>query len=165
MINDGEKWNYFAVKSLSALLRGITSKHVGDFYSLNCFCSYTTKKILKNIKNVCENHDYCYVDMPEEDNKILKYNHGERSMRAQFVIYADLDCLLKKMEICHNDPEKLSTTKVNKHTPSGYLLFTRCSFDTTKNKLDYYRDKNCTEKFCKDLKEHATSIINYEKRK
>ena len=27
MITDGEKWHYFAVKSLSALLNGITSNH------------------------------------------------------------------------------------------------------------------------------------------
>ena len=35
--------------------------------------------------------------MPKEDNKTLKYNHGEKSMRAPFVIYADLECLLEKM--------------------------------------------------------------------
>ena len=29
--------------------------------------------------------------MPEEDNKILKYNHREKSMRAPFVIYVDLE--------------------------------------------------------------------------
>ena len=57
-----------------------------------------------------------------------------------------------------------STTKINKHTPSGYSLFTHCSFDKTKNKLDYYRGDNCKEKFCKDLREHATKIINYEKK-
>ena len=45
-------------------------------------------KKLKKHKNVCENHDYCYVEIPEEDNKILKYNHGEKH-RAPFVIYAD----------------------------------------------------------------------------
>ena len=31
MITDGKKWHYLAVKSLSALLRGITSNHNGDF--------------------------------------------------------------------------------------------------------------------------------------
>ena len=103
--------------------------------------------------------------MPEEDNKILKYNHGEKYMRAPFVIYADLECLLEKMSICHNDPEKSSTTKVNKHTPSGCSLFTQCWFDKTKNMLDYYRAKNCMEKFFKDLKEHATRIINCDKKK
>ena len=56
---------------------------------------------------MCENRDYCYVEMPKEDNKILKHNQGEKS-----------------------------TTKIDKHTPSGYSLFTHCSFDTTKNKLD-----------------------------
>ena len=56
-------------------------------------------------------------------------------------------------------------TEINKHTPSGYSLFTHCSFDKTKNKLDYYRGEDCMKKFCKDLREHATKIINYEKKK
>ena len=77
MITDGEKWHYLAVIKLLAWLRGITSNHKGDFYCLNCFHSYRTENKLKKHYNVCKNHDYCYVEMPEEDNKILKYNHGE----------------------------------------------------------------------------------------
>ena len=85
--------------------------------------------------------------MPEEYNKILKYNEGKKSMRVPFIIYADLECLLEKMNTCHIHPEKSSTTIINKHTPSSYSLFTHCSFDTTKNKLDYYRGKNCKKTF------------------
>ena len=103
--------------------------------------------------------------MLEKDNKILKYNRGEKSMKAPFIIYADLESLLEKINTCHNNPEKSSTTKINKHTASGYSVFTCCSFDTTKNKLDYYRDKNCMKNFCPDLREHETKIINYEKKK
>ena len=44
IITDGKKWHYLAVKSLSALLRGITSNHNGDFYCLNCFLSYIQRK-------------------------------------------------------------------------------------------------------------------------
>ena len=68
------------------------------------------------------------------------------------------------MNTCYNNPEKSSTTKINKHKPSGYSLFTHCSFDTTKNKLDYYRGKNYMKNFCLDLREHVTKIINYEKK-
>ena len=164
MITDGEKWDYLAVKSLSVLFRGITGNNNGDFYCLNCLQSYTTENKLKKHKKVCENHDYCYVEMPEEYNKILKYNEGEKSMRVPFIIYADLECLLEKMNTCYNNPEKLSTTKINKNTPSGYSLFTHCSLDRTKNKLDYYRGKNCMKNFCLDLREHATKISNYEKK-
>ena len=86
-------------------------------------------------------------------------------MKVPFIIYADLECLLEKMSTCINNPNESSTTKINKHTPSGYSIFTSCSFDELKNKLNYYRGKDCMKKFCKDLKEHATRIINYEKKK
>ena len=89
--------------------------------------------------------------MHEEDNKILKYNQREKSMKVPFIIYADLESLLEKMNTCYDNPEKSSTIKINKHTPSGYSLFTHCSFDATKNKIDYYRGKNCTKNFCLDL--------------
>ena len=93
MITDREKWHYFPVKILSALLKGITGNNNGDFYCLNCFRSNTTENKLEKRKNICGNYVYCFVERPEEDNKIVKYNHGEKSMRAQFVIYADLECL------------------------------------------------------------------------
>ena len=85
-------------------------------------------------------------------------------MKIPFIIYADLEFLLEKMNTCHNNPEKSSKIKINKHTPSGYSLFTHCLFDKTKNKTDYYRGKNCMKNICLDLKEHATKIINYEKK-
>ena len=81
-----------------------------------------------------------------------------------FVVYADLECLPEKMSTCYNNPEKSSTTKINKHTPSGYSIFTHCSFDKSKSKFSYYRGEDCMKKFCKDLREHAAKIINYEKK-
>ena len=68
MITDDEKWHYLAVKNLSALFREITGNNHGDFYCLNCFQSYTTENKLKKHKKVCENHDYCYVEMLEKSN-------------------------------------------------------------------------------------------------
>ena len=47
MITDGKKWYYIAVRSLPALLRGITSSNNKDFYCLNCFHSYRTHSNLK----------------------------------------------------------------------------------------------------------------------
>ena len=47
MITDGtNNWHYLAVKSISGLIRRITSSHSGDFYCLNCFHPYTTEKKL-----------------------------------------------------------------------------------------------------------------------
>ena len=65
-------------KYISKLFRGITSNHVGDFYCLNCFHSYTTKKTPEKHERTCKNYDFCHVKMPHENNKILKYNPGEK---------------------------------------------------------------------------------------
>ena len=57
IISDGEKWYYLTVRSLSALLKGITSNHKGDSYCLNCFHSYRTKEELEKHMKVCEDKD------------------------------------------------------------------------------------------------------------
>ena len=100
MITDSEKWHYLAVNNLSGLLRGVAGNHNGECYCLNCFLAYTTKNKLETHKKIYETRDYCYVEMPNEDNEIIKYNHGEKSMKAPFIIYADLGCLLQKISTC-----------------------------------------------------------------
>ena len=51
MIPNGEQWYYLAIKKISSLLRGITSKYNGSFYYLNCLHSFRTKTNLKQIRN------------------------------------------------------------------------------------------------------------------
>ena len=87
--------------------------------------------------------------MPKEDDKILKHNHGEKSMKVLFIIYADLESLLTKIDTCCNNSNESSTTKINVHTPSGYFLFTPCSFDNTKISLIITGVKNVWKVFVK----------------
>ena len=96
MRGNGENWHYLAVKSLSRLLRGITSNHDSDYYCLNCFHSYRTENKLNVHKKICENHEYCNIEMPSPNNNIIKYNQGDKSLKLPFIIYVDLECLLKK---------------------------------------------------------------------
>ena len=71
---------------------------------------------------------------------------------------------MKKIDTCYNNPDLLSTTKINQHIPSGYSIYTNCSFDKSNNKLSYYRGQDCMKRFCKDLKDHATKIIDFKKK-
>ena len=52
--------------------------------------------------------------MPEEDNKILKYNPGEKSLKVPVIIYADLECLLEKIDTSQNNLEESYTEKKKK---------------------------------------------------
>ena len=56
---------------------GLISNHDGDFYCLNCFHAYTTKRKLEKHERVCKDHDFCEIILPDKNNKILKYNPGK----------------------------------------------------------------------------------------
>ena len=109
-------------------------------------------------------NDYCHVEMPTENNNTLKYNHGEKLLKAPFTIYVDLECLLIKQQSCQNNLNDCYTEKKAMHEPCGYSLDLVSSFDSKQNKHSFYRGRDCIEKFCKDLKELATKIINYEEK-
>ena len=101
--------------------------------------------------------------MPTKNNKTLKYNHGEKSLKVQFTIYADLEYLLIKQS-CQNNPDESYNERKAMHEPCGYVLSLVCSFDKTKNKHNFYRREDCIKRFCSDLKKLGTKIINYEQK-
>ena len=109
----GEQWHYIALKSirtddgfnrrirsLPRLFRAITANHHGDFYCLNCVQSFKTDNTLKRHERLCDNNDYCHVEISTKNNNALKYNHGQKSLKVPFTIYADLECLLIKQQSC-----------------------------------------------------------------
>ena len=76
--------------------------------------------------------------MPKRVEKISKYNPGEKSLKAPFAIYLDLECLLKKEQFRedhnnssnsdnnnnnNNNLEKSYTRKKARHEPSGWVMF------------------------------------------
>ena len=101
-----DKWRYIALKSvpagngficpirsLSILFRGIASNDNRDFYCLSCLLSFRTDNALKNMKDYVITTIIAIYQLPHNDNTALKYNHGEKSLKASWVIYADFECL------------------------------------------------------------------------
>ena len=114
--------------------RGVTSNNHGSFYCLNCLDSFRTDNALKRHERLCDNNDYCHIEMPTKHNKTLKYNHGDKPLKVPFVIYADLECLLIKKQSCQNNPNASYTERKAMHEPCGYALSLICSFDSKENK-------------------------------
>ena len=109
MIPNEEKegWHYLAVRKLSTLLKGITSKHHGDFYCLNCLHSFRTEFHEK----VCKNEDFCGTVMPSENDNILEFNQRMKSDKMSYIICAYIESLIKKIDGCANNPKSLQQQK------------------------------------------------------
>ena len=102
--------------------------------------------------------------MPSECTKILEFNQYQKSVKAPFIIYADLECILKKTDWCKNNPENLSTTKVREHIPSGCSISTISFLRSIENKYHIYRGKYCMKRFCQLLRVQAMKIINFKEK-
>ena len=69
---------------------------------LSFFCN---KNKFQFHKRVCENKDFGNIIMPSDDTKILEFNQYQKSDKAPFIIYADLECLIERVYGFKNNPE------------------------------------------------------------
>ena len=82
--------------------------------------------------------------------------------KAPFVVYADYEWLIEKIDECEIDPENLTTTKAGEHILSGFSMSTISSFKNIENKPDVSRGKDWMETFCKSLRKHGMEIISFK---
>ena len=108
---------------------------------------------------------FCGIVIPSEKDKILEFHQYTKSYKMPYIIYADIESLIKKIDGCPNNPESSLTTKIGEHVPCGYSISTIWGFYHIEEKHTLYRGKDCMEKFCTSFREHAKNTIDFENRK
>ena len=93
----------------------------------------------------------------------MKKKTGKKSLKVLFIVYADLEYLLKKNLSCKYNPENSYTEKKVKHKPSGYAWCSICSFDDTKNRCYFYRGNDLRNKEIKSYEKQKVCRICKEK--
>ena len=72
--------------------------------------------------------------MPSEKDNIVEFNQYMKSDKMPYIIYADIESLIKKIDGCENNPENSSTAKIGEHISCGYSMSTIWTFDNIENK-------------------------------
>ena len=119
--NDSEwrKMTLSCSKKLSALLRGNKPKHHDDFYCPNCLHSFAIEKNW-TAKKAMWKQKFCKIIMPSEETNVLEFSQYQTFDKAQFIIHADLECLIEKIDGCKNNSENSSALKVGKYISSAF---------------------------------------------
>ena len=92
----------------------------------------------------------------------LKFIQYQKSDKASFIIYADLECITGKIDGSKNNPENIYTAEVSEHNPSGFSLPTISSVRIIENKHNVCRGKGFMKEFCEYSRDHAVNIINFK---
>ena len=90
-----------------------------------------------------------------------------KSDKMTYIIYADIEYLIKKIDGCASNPEKSLTKKIGQHIPCAYsiLKIVNNVNNHIENNHTLYREKDCMKKLCSSLRDHATNILNFGKKK
>ena len=81
--------------------------------------------------------------MPEKRKNKLKYKHNKKSQQIPHIIYADLECLLRKIDSCQPSEKNSFVLKKNVHIPSGYSMDLVRNYNQNINTT--YRPPHCME--------------------
>ena len=76
-----------------------------------------------------------------------------KSDKIPYIIQADLESLIKKIDGCVNNPENCSTIKISKQINCGYSMPAIWGFDEIEDKHTLYCGKDCVKRFCTSLRE------------
>ena len=112
------------------------------FIVLITFILLRQKKVF-GIKKHVKIKDFCYVNMLSDDTK-LELNQYQKSDKAPFIVFADLECMIKKIDRCKNNPENSSTTKASEHISSGFSMSAVSSYINIEDKHDVYINAKIT---------------------
>ena len=73
--------------------------------------------------------------------------------------------MIKKVNGCANNLEKLLTRNISKHVSCGCSMSTIWVFRNIKNKHSLYCGEDSIKTACISLLEHAENVINFDKKK
>ena len=157
---DGVK-HYCLVKNPSRLLsRQVSAHKEGTHFCFRCLNPFWSHKSLEKHWEYCKNHEAVKINMPEKGT-ILKFKHHERSEKLPFIIYADMEALIKEMQNCDPNPLNSYTKKYQKHEPISFSYYIK-SFDDNvyKSKLRMYTGEDAMKKFVDCIEEDVKDIVN-----
>ena len=103
--------------------------------------------------------------MPSKEIKISEFNENQKADKALFIIQADLECLLKKVNGYKNNPKNSFITNLGEHIPSDVSMYTISSSKSIESVHNVYTDKDCMKKFCKSLRDNSIKMINFKRNK
>ena len=133
------------------MLSSSNSKHHGKQH----FCTNCLQGFARELKRD-QHQAYC------EDNETVRveFKDGQNQFKVPFIMYVDFKSILEPIESPNPDPDQSYTNKFNKHTPSGWCVYSKFAYGEVKDPLKIYRGKDCVERFCDYVKREAHTLYH-----
>ncbi|XP_018402799.1 PREDICTED: uncharacterized protein LOC108779790 [Cyphomyrmex costatus] len=157
-LQDGDNDGHFTwIKNLSRLVRSQVTKNKNKiFFCDRCLHYYSSNEKLESHAVDCQKLNKCAIRLPCEDKKWLEFCNHSMKERAPYIVYADLECVLRKME----DTAASSSYAYQRHEVFSIAYYVHCSYDDTLSTYRSRRDNDCISWFARQLEDLAHRVKN-----
>ena len=120
LTTQGGNTHYSYVKRLTALLYDQNHHNESKHFCERCLHGYTTKERLERHKPECKGllKTATRTEMMKEGENKMVFKNYYKQMKTPYVVYADFECVLEKIDGCERNPDKSFTVKTEHHVPS-----------------------------------------------
>ena len=164
LLEQDEKSHYVLIKNLNRLLNSKNDKQM--FYCERCLIGFTRDDLLQSHLVECRgiNEQAVRIQMPTENNKSIKFVNHKKQLKAPWVIYADFESIIRKIEGPIQSTNKSFTHKSGIQEACGFCLRVVRS-DGLSTEPFLYRGPYCIQVFLEELKEAEVVILESLKKK
>ena len=122
LIKQGENTHYSLVKRLSALLYDQNSHNESKHFCERCLHGYSRRELLERHKPECKGllKSPTRTAMPKQGENKMTFKNFYKQMKAPYSVYADFECILRRIDTCEPNNKKSFTIKTEKHEPCGF---------------------------------------------
>ena len=157
LITEGKKTHYVLIKDFNKLMYNQTKHKERKHFCMYCLQCFSSERVLNNhIENCIQLNGTQAVEMPTKNNNTLKFDNYHKQQPVPFVIYADFEALLQKVEKGEHDSNGSYTEKFQQHVDCGSAYKVVCCYDNKYTKdICSYRGENAVYKFLERMLEEV----------
>ena len=161
LITEGTKSHYVLIKDFNKLMYNQTKHKERKHFCMYCLQCFSSERVLnKHVENCIQLNGTQAVEMPTKNNSILKFDNHHKQQPVPFVIYADFEALLQKVEKGkakgEADSNESYTEKFQRHVDCGSAYKVVCCYDDKYTKdICIYRGENAVYKFLERMLEEV----------
>ena len=149
--------HYCLIRNVDRMLSAQTKHNGKRKHCSYCFHGFGSDKLLHNHRDYCQNYGHQVVTYPGPKEKEMKFTQIGKMLRVPFVIYADFECILEKMEEGEEDVE--DGKKKNRHTPCGYSYLVVSDDENYQPEIVTYSDENVLEHFFDNILRETEKLM------
>ena len=166
LITKDKNKHYVLIKDFNKFMYNQTKHKERKHFCMYCLQCFSSEIILNDHKVTClQVNGEQAIKMPTKENNILKFENYYKQQQVPFVIYADFESILEKIQGCKPYDEKSYTQAYQKHTDCSYGYKVVCSYDDKYSKpIQIYRGEKAVYKFMEKMLEEVDYCKNIFKK-